>query len=54
MAAANINSNIVFINKFFNFILKGSANKEDSPPPLPERTPESFVVAHESGKRFHS
>ncbi|XP_078275848.1 tyrosine-protein phosphatase non-receptor type 12-like isoform X3 [Rhinoraja longicauda] len=27
---------------------KCSGNKEDSPPPLPERTPESFVVAHES------
>ncbi|XP_069765821.1 tyrosine-protein phosphatase non-receptor type 12-like isoform X2 [Narcine bancroftii] len=27
---------------------KCSGNKEDSPPPLPERTPESFVVANES------
>ncbi|XP_067861076.1 tyrosine-protein phosphatase non-receptor type 12-like isoform X2 [Heptranchias perlo] len=26
---------------------KGSGSKEDSPPPLPERTPESFVVANE-------
>lgn len=25
---------------------------DDDPPPLPERTPESFIVASESGKRI--
>ncbi|XP_072922716.1 tyrosine-protein phosphatase non-receptor type 12-like isoform X2 [Hemitrygon akajei] len=33
---------------------KCTGNKEDSPPPLPERTPESFVVANESDAAVRS
>ncbi|XP_041058539.1 tyrosine-protein phosphatase non-receptor type 12-like isoform X2 [Carcharodon carcharias] len=36
-------------NKLNLGVQKCSGIKEDSPPPLPERTPESFVVANESG-----
>ncbi|XP_078091746.1 tyrosine-protein phosphatase non-receptor type 12-like isoform X2 [Mustelus asterias] len=35
-------------NKLNLGVQKCSGNKEDSPPPLPERTPESFVVVNES------
>uniref|UniRef100_UPI00398F3D05 tyrosine-protein phosphatase non-receptor type 12-like isoform X2 n=1 Tax=Pristiophorus japonicus TaxID=55135 RepID=UPI00398F3D05 len=33
---------------------KCSGSKEESPPPLPERTPESFVMANESGSPVKS
>ncbi|XP_038667463.1 tyrosine-protein phosphatase non-receptor type 12-like isoform X3 [Scyliorhinus canicula] len=35
-------------NKLNLGVQKCSGSKEDSPPPLPERTPESFVVANDS------